>query len=207
MSFKLPVVPYLKEGLKSAFTPKALDLHINRHHDAYVNNLNNLVNTKFPQFKTSKLEAVISEAAKLGDKPLFNNAAQIWNHSFFWRCMTPTPAPMSSALNALLSSHFGSADAFKETFINSAVGNFGSGWTWLVQDTNSKKLEICNTSNAGNPWATEPNKIPLLTVDVWEHSYYPDHENLRAAYLKKYYEVIDWKFVESQLNQSKVIAL
>ena len=155
-----------------------------------MNKLNDLI--KGTEFENvNSLEDIIKKASG----GIFNNAAQIWNHSFYWQCLTPKATPMPEVLKQALTQIFGSVDQFKTSFIEKAMGNFGSGWTWLVKNT-AGSLEIVNTSNANNPLTD--NKTPLLTCDVWEHAYYIDYRNARAKYLENFWELINWNFVHDK---------
>ena len=179
--------------MKPVYSPKALDLHYNKHHNAYVNNANRLATGT--EYEDKPLEQVIIATSKIRSQAvLFNNVAQIYNHSFYWDSMTPTPNEPSEQLKTLLSNHFGSFDKFKEQFSHNATAVFGSGWTWLVD--NNGHLEITNTFNAGTPITTDAN--PLLTIDVWEHSYYVDYENRRPEFIKNWWNVVDWSAVEKR---------
>lgn len=197
--FTLSDPSYLKTGLAPAISSKALDVHFNGHHKAYLNKTNDLV--KGTALDGKPLEEVVLAAKSSNNTALFNNSAQLWNHSFFWDCMAPAGqnGKPSAALEQRIKESFGSFDDFKKKFTDSAVGNFGSGWTWLV-DANGK-LEIRNTGNADTPIA---HKIkPLLTIDIWEHAYYVDFLNKRPDYVSKWWEVVNWNFVEKQLSGKK----
>ena len=187
MSFELPPLPYARDALAPLISQETLDYHYGKHHNAYVTNLNNLVvGTEFE--KGSRLEDIILQA----DGPLFNNAAQVWNHSFYWRCLSPDGGGEPAAeLLAAIEAAFGSFAAFKQQFSTSAAGNFGSGWTWLVKQKDGA-LAIVNTANAGNPMTD--GLIPLLTCDVWEHAYYIDYRNARPAYIEAFWKLVNWEF-------------
>nr|AAT91955.1 iron-superoxide dismutase [Acanthamoeba castellanii] len=197
MLFTLNDPAYLKTGLEPAISAKTLDFHFNGHHKAYLNKTNDLV--KGTSLENKSLEDVILVAKTTNNAALFNNATQLWNHSFFWDCMAPTnqTGQISPELEKLIKESFGSVADFKKKFTDSAIANFGSGWTWLVNING--KLEIQNTSNAESPVTLRVT--PLLTVDVWEHAYYLDHQNRRPEYLNKWWEVVNWKFVDQQLKQ------
>ncbi len=187
MAHELPPLPYEKNALEPVISAETIEYHYGKHHQTYVNNLNNLIpNT---EFEKSDLETIITKS-KGG---VFNNAAQVWNHTFYWNCLSPNGggAP-SGALAAEIDKAFGSFDAFKEAFSKSAATNFGSGWTWLVKNGQGA-LEIVNTSNAGTPM-TDGNTA-LLTVDVWEHAYYVDYRNARPKYLEEIWKIVNWDFV------------
>ena len=186
---ELPKLPYEMNALEPHISQKTLGFHYGKHHAGYVNNLNKLI--AGTEFENQSLEQIVM-TSKGG---MFNNAAQVWNHTFYWNCMTPAPkkaAPEGRLMEAIVRD-FGSFDAFKEKFVNACVTLFGSGWAWLVTD-NYGKLSIMQTSNAQTP-LTDGYK-PLLVCDVWEHAYYLDYQNLRANYVNEFWSVIDWEFAE-----------
>lgn len=186
--FNLRNLPYERDAFKGDFiSEKTIEFHYSKHHQAYVNNLNNLV--KNTEFEDKSLYEIISNA-KGG---IYNNAAQIYNHDFYWDCIAPKSGEPSEELKAAISNDFGSLDKFKETFVQSAATLFGSGWCWLVINSQNK-LEIVQTSNANTP---DVNHTPILVVDVWEHAYYIDYKNLRPKYLEEFYAHINWEFVSS----------
>nr|VFJ73964.1 MAG: superoxide dismutase, Fe-Mn family [Candidatus Kentron sp. FW] len=191
MIHQLPALPYAKNALTPHISEETLEFHYGKHHQTYVTNLNNLV--KGTEFENLSLEDIVKKSSA----GIFNNSAQVWNHTFYWNCLGPKGggAP-TGALADAVNSAFGSFDNFKEKFTNSAVTNFGSGWTWLVKDEQGK-LEIVNTSNAGSPM-TE-GKIALLTCDVWEHAYYIDYRNARPKYVEAFWNLVNWDFVASNL--------
>ncbi len=190
MAFELPPLPYAKDALAPFISAETIDYHYGKHHQAYVTNLNNLV--KGTEHENKTLEQIVTSASG----GIFNNAAQIWNHTFYWNGLKPAGGgEPTGALAAAIIKSFGSFAAFKEKFSASAVGNFGSGWTWLVKNKDGS-IEIVNTSNAGCP-LTEGKK-PLLTVDVWEHAYYIDFRNLRAKYVETFWSHVNWDFVAKQ---------
>ena len=187
MEHTLPPLPYAKDALQPHISAETLEYHYGKHHQAYVTNLNNLI--KGTEFENLSLEDII----KKSQGGVFNNSAQVWNHTFFWNCMTPNgggapTGPVADAINA----KWGSFDKFKEEFQKSAVGNFGSGWTWLVKKTDGT-VDIVNTSNAGTPLTTE--NVALLTCDVWEHAYYIDYRNARPKFVEAWWNVVNWDFV------------
>ncbi len=188
MEHQLPALPYAKDALAPHISAETFDYHYGKHHQAYVTNLNNLI--KGTEYETLALEAIIKKASAGG---LFNNAAQVWNHSFFWNSMKPAGggAPtgqLAEAINAM----WGSFDAFKEAFTKSAVGNFGSGWTWLVKKADGS-LDIVNTTAAGTPLTTTDKA--LLTIDVWEHAYYIDYRNARPKFVEAFLNhLANWEF-------------
>jgi len=187
MSYTLPELPYAKNALEPHISEETIEFHYGKHHQAYVNNLNALV----PGTEYEGLS--VEEIVKKSSGGVFNNAAQVWNHTFYWNCLTPNGGgePTGELADAIQST-FGSFDSFKETFTKSAVTNFGSGWTWLVK-TESGELKIVNTGNAGSP-LTE-GYTPLLTVDVWEHAYYVDYRNARPDYVSAFWNLVNWDFV------------
>ena len=187
----LPELPYAKDALEPHISAETLEYHHGKHHNTYVTNLNNLI--PGTEFEDMALEDIIKKSSG----GVFNNAAQVWNHTFYWNCLSPNGggAP-SGELAAGIDAAFGSFDAFKEAFSKSAATNFGSGWTWLVKD-GSGKLEIVNTSNAANPMTD--GKTPILTCDVWEHAYYIDYRNARPKYVEAFWNLVNWDFAASNL--------
>ena len=187
MAHELPALPFEMNALEPVISQETLEYHHGKHHNAYVTNLNNLI--PGTEFENLSLEDIIMKSSG----GVFNNAAQVWNHTFYWNCLTPngSGAP-GGALAEAIDATFGSFDAFKEAFNKSAVGNFGSGWTWLVKNADGS-IEIFNTSNAGTPMTD--GKKALLTVDVWEHAYYIDYRNLRPKYLEEIWKLVNWDFV------------
>ena len=192
MIYKLPELPYAMDALQPHISKETLEFHYGKHHNAYVTNLNKLI--PGTEFEDLSLENIIKNAPAGG---LFNNAAQVWNHSFYWNCLSPNGGgePSGKLLEAI-NNAFGSFDEFKEKFTKSAVTNFGSGWTWLVNVKNG--LEIINTSNAGT--ALTSGKTALLTCDVWEHAYYVDYRNARPQYVAAFWNLVNWDFVEGNLG-------
>ena len=186
MAFELPPLPYAKNALAPTISEETIEYHYGKHHQTYVTNLNNLV--KGSEFEAMGLEDIVRESSG----GVFNNAAQVWNHTFYWNCLKPGGggAP-TGALAAAIDKAFGSFAAFKEKFSSSAVGNFGSGWTWLVKNADGS-LEVLNTSNAGTPMTS--GKTALLTCDVWEHAYYVDYRNARAKYVESFWGLVNWDF-------------
>lgn len=189
---ELPKLPYEMNALEPHISQKTLEFHYGKHHAGYVNNLNKLI--AGTPFEGKSLEEII----KNSNGGIFNNAAQVWNHTFYWNCMTPNPAkdkPKGKLMEAIIRD-FGSFDDFKTKFIEKCATLFGSGWAWLVADKDGK-LSIVQTSNAQTP-LTDDLK-PLLVCDVWEHAYYLDYQNVRANYLNEFWAVINWEFVENEL--------
>ncbi len=193
MAFELPPLPYEKTALEPYISAETLDYHHDKHHAAYVANVNKLI--PGTEFENATLEDIILKAPAGG---IFNNGAQVWNHTFYFNCMGPDAGGEPSGdLAKALEKAFGSFDAFKGKYAASATGNFGSGWTWLVKDS-SGELSIVNTSNAANPM--RDGLTPLLTVDVWEHAYYIDYRNARPKYLENFWNVVNWEFVASNFE-------
>ena len=191
MEHTLPPLPYAKDALQPHISAETLEYHHGKHHQTYVTNLNNLI--KGTEYENMPLEEIIKKSSG----GLFNNSAQVWNHTFFWNCMTPNGAGAPSGKVAdAINAKWGSFDKFKEEFNKSALGNFGSGWTWLVQKTDGS-VDIVNTSNAGTPLTTSDK--PLLTADVWEHAYYIDYRNARAKFLEAFWNVANWEFVNQNM--------
>lgn len=190
MSFSLPPLKYEKNALGPFLSENTLNFHHGKHLQAYVDTTNKLVAGS--QYEGKDLKEIMLSASG----PLFNNAAQAWNHEFYFNCISPSKTDVPANLQKLIDDSFGSLDKFKEQFIASAAGNFGAGWTWLVQDGN--QLKIVNTTGAGNPLTD--NKNPILAVDVWEHAYYLDYQNRRPDYLKAFVDHINWQFVASNLK-------
>ena len=192
MAFSLPPLPYEMNALEPHISSETLEFHYGKHHQTYVNNLNGLVEG------TDNASKSLEEIIMSSDGGLFNNAAQVWNHTFYWNCMGPNGGgnPTGSAADAI-NQAFGSFDNFKDQFSKSAATNFGSGWTWLVKNS-SGGVEIQNTSNAECPM-TSGNKA-VLTIDVWEHAYYVDKRNARPAYIESWWNLVNWDYVNSQLE-------
>jgi len=192
MTHELPALPYAKDALAPHISEETLEYHYGKHHQTYVTNLNNLIpGTKF---EDSTLEDIVRSASG----PVFNNAAQIWNHTFYWNCLSPAGGgePVGT-LAEVINAAFGSFATFKEEFTKTAVGTFGSGWGWLVKNADGT-LAIVSTSNAGNPLTA--GQTPLLTCDVWEHAYYIDYRNARPKYLEAFWNLVNWQFVEANFE-------
>lgn len=191
MKFELPPLPYAPEALEPVISAKTISFHYGKHHQAYVNNLNNLVTGT--RFENSTLEQIILEA----EGEIFNNGAQVWNHTFYWEGLGGKGLAPSGKLIQLINEAFGSFDKFKELFADIAVKQFGSGWAWLVVDA-AGKLAIISTSNAGNP--LRDGMKPLFTCDVWEHAYYLDFQNRRPDYVKAVWDLVNWEKVAERLG-------
>lgn len=191
MEHKLPPLPFAKDALEPVISAETIDYHYGKHHQAYVNNLNKLI--VGTEFEDMALEDIIKKSSG----GIFNNAAQVFNHTFYWHCLAPDAGGTPQGeLAGAIDQAFGSFEAFKEKFSATAATTFGSGWAWLVKDSDGK-LEIISTSNAGTP-LTEDKK-PLLTCDVWEHAYYIDYRNARPSYIDKFWELVNWDFVSANL--------
>ncbi|KFZ28581.1 MULTISPECIES: superoxide dismutase [Fe] [Pseudidiomarina] len=188
MAFELPALPYEKNALEPHISAETLEYHYGKHHNAYVTKLNDAV--KGTDMESKSLEEII----KTSSGGVFNNAAQVWNHTFYWHCLSPNGGgEPTGALADAINSAFGSFDKFKEEFNAQAAGNFGSGWTWLVKKADGS-VAIVNTSNAETP-LTDESVTPILTVDVWEHAYYIDYRNARPNYLSAFWNLVNWEFV------------
>ncbi|MCW3787158.1 superoxide dismutase [Plebeiibacterium sediminum] len=190
MKFELPTLPYASDALEPVISKKTIEYHYGKHHQAYVNNLNNLI--AGTEFENADLETIIKKA----EGGIFNNAAQVWNHTFYFTSFSPEGGgEPTGALAEAITKAFGSFDAFKEAFNKAAATLFGSGWAWLVKDA-SGELKIVQTSNAANPM-TE-GLTPVLTCDVWEHAYYLDYQNVRPDYIANFWKLIDWSVVSER---------
>ncbi len=190
MKHELMTLPYALDALEPLMSKETLEFHYGKHHQTYVNNLNNLITGT--KFENSTLVEIILES----DGGLFNNSAQVYNHDFFWNGLTPTQGTIPAIVEAALVKAFGSVEEFKKEFTTKAIGQFGSGWAWLVEDEN-QDLKIVATSNAANPLTQ--NLKPILVCDVWEHAYYIDVRNSRPAYLENFWKLVNWNFVEENL--------
>ncbi len=189
----LPELPYPKNALSPHISEETLNYHYGKHHQAYVNKLNGLLENS--GFEKASLEHIIKESSGA----LFNNAAQVWNHTFYWNCLSPEGGGEPPKETAdILEKYFGSVEKFKEQFTARALGQFGSGWAWLVK-TAEGALEIQSTGNAKNP-LQQKGTVPLLTCDVWEHAYYIDYKNARPAYLKAFWNIVNWDFLKQNLQ-------
>lgn len=192
MSFILPPLPYEMNALAPHISAETLEYHYGKHHQAYVNNLNKLIEG------TPLEKATLEDIIKQEKGPLFNNAAQIWNHTFYWHCLSPNGGgEPTGVLAEKINATFGSFEAFKTQFTQAAASAFGSAWAWLVQ-AKSGELKIMSTSNAGTPMTED--LTALLTCDVWEHAYYIDYRNRRPDYLTAFWEIVNWEYVASQLR-------
>ena len=194
MSIELPQLPYAMDALEPHISKETLEFHYGKHHNAYVVNLNNFIAAD-----DSLASKSLEEIVKSSFGGVFNNAAQVWNHTFYWNSLAPNAGgEPSGALGDAIINAFGSFEEFKEKFTASAVGNFGSGWTWLVKNS-AGDLEIVNTSNADTV-ITQAGVTPLFTCDVWEHAYYVDYRNARPVYLKHFWELVNWEFAAANFS-------
>lgn len=192
MTHRLPELPYAMNALEPHISRETLEYHYGKHHNAYVDKLNGLI--PGTEFENASLEEIITKASG----GIFNNAAQIWNHTFYWNCLSPQGGgEPGGALKESINRDFGSFASFKEKFSQTAATLFGSGWAWLVKNPDGS-LDIVGTSNAGNP-LTE-GKTPLLTCDVWEHAYYIDYRNARPKYIEAFWNLANWDFVAKNLT-------
>ncbi len=187
MEHTLPPLPYAMDALAPSISKETFEFHYGKHHQTYVTNLNNLI--KGTEFENLGLEDIVKKSSG----GVFNNSAQVWNHTFFWNSMKPGGGGKpAGALAAAIDKKWGSFDAFKEAFSKSAVGNFGSGWTWLVKKADGS-VDIVNTSNAATPLTTADKA--LVTIDVWEHAYYIDYRNARAKFVETFLNaLVNWDF-------------
>jgi len=187
MEHKLPELPYALDALAPHISKETLEFHYGKHHQTYVTNLNNLI--KGTEFEQATLEEIIKKSSG----GTFNNAAQVWNHTFYWFGLKPNGGGVpSGALADAINAKWGSFDEFKKAFTQTAIGTFGSGWAWLVKGKDGA-LDLVSTSNAATPLTSD--KTPLLTCDVWEHAYYIDYRNSRPNYLESFWKLVNWEFV------------
>jgi Fe-Mn family superoxide dismutase len=191
MALTLPDLPYARDALEPHMSAETLDYHHGKHHKTYVDTANNLISGT--EYEQMPLEEIITKSSG----KLFNQTAQIWNHSFFWQCLTPNQTQPGKKLTDALVKEFGGVEDFKKKFTETAVGTFGSGWAWLVKKPDGS-LAITSTSNAGTP-LTDGDRA-LLTCDVWEHAYYIDYRNARPKYLEAFWSIVNWEFVEQNLG-------
>ncbi|OWT53455.1 superoxide dismutase [Fe] [Candidimonas nitroreducens] len=192
MAHTLPPLPYALDALAPNISKETLEFHYGKHHQSYVTNLNAQI--QGTEFESASLVDIIKKASG----GVFNNAAQVWNHTFYWNSLSPNGGgEPSGKLADAINAKWGSVAAFKEAFSKSAAGNFGSGWTWLVKKPDGS-LDIVNTSNAATPITTAD--VPLLTCDVWEHAYYIDYRNARPKYLENFWNLVNWKFAAENLG-------
>ena len=193
MSFELPKLPYSKNALEPYISEKTIEFHYGKHHQAYVTKVNNL--SQGTPFENASLEEIIKKA----EGGVFNNGAQVWNHTFYFFQFNPDGCKEpKDELKKAIEAKFGSVEKFKEEFSNAAATLFGSGWAWLVKNEKGE-LEIVQTANAGNP--LRDGKTPLLTCDVWEHAYYLDKQNARPKYIEDFWKIIDWKVISERYSK------
>lgn len=190
MKHDLPALPFAQNALEPIISAETLEYHYGKHHSTYVTNLNNLI----PGTEFENME--LAEIVKKSQGPVFNNSAQVFNHTFFWNCLAPNAGgEPTGELAEQINKAFGSFAEFKDKFSKAAIGLFGSGWVWLVKNADGT-LEILALSNAGTPLTMD--KKPLLTIDVWEHAYYIDYRNARAKFVEKFWDLVNWDFVSKQ---------
>ncbi|MCH8501514.1 MAG: superoxide dismutase [Fe] [Aliidiomarina sp.] len=193
MAFELPALPYEKNALEPHISAETLEYHYGKHHQTYVDKLNGLVEGS--EFAGKSLEEIV----KTSSGGVFNNAAQVWNHTFYWHCLSPNGGgEPTGALADAINAKWGSFDKFKEAFTTSAINNFGSSWTWLVKKSDGS-LDIVNTSNAATP-LTDDSLTPVLTVDLWEHAYYIDYRNARPKYMDGFWALVNWEFASKNFG-------
>lgn len=191
MSISLPELPYSNDALQPHISAETIEYHYGKHHRAYVTKLNDAI--PGTQFETIALEEIV----KTSSGGIFNNAAQVWNHSFYWNSLSPSSKDPSRAVSEAIQKSFGSFDKFKTEFTNAAATLFGSGWVWLVK-TPDGKLAIEKTANAKTPLTGE--NTPLMTCDVWEHAYYVDYRNARPKYIDAFWNLVNWDFVDKNIG-------
>lgn len=192
MAHELPPLPYAMDALLPHISPETLEYHYGKHHQTYVTKLNGLV--EGTELENTSLEDLI----RTSSGGIFNNAAQVWNHTFYWHCLSPNGGgEPTGAIADAINASFGSFEDFKAAFANTAVNTFGSGWAWLVKNADGS-LELVSTSNAATPLTVE-GQTPLLTCDVWEHAYYIDYRNARPQYLEAFWNLVNWDFVNQNL--------
>ena len=198
--FELPALPYAYEALEPVISGNTMHFHHDKHHKAYVDTTNTLL--KDAGSSPASLEAVIREAKSSGNTKLFNNSAQAWNHAFFWNSMTDQAAKPAGELAAAIEGAFGDLAGLKQKFVEAGVGQFGSGWAWLVADK-AGKLQVVTTHDAGLP-SEDGGAIPILVCDVWEHAYYLDHQNNRKGFLEAWFDALpNWSFAAKQFAAAK----
>jgi Fe-Mn family superoxide dismutase len=186
MEHQLPPLPFAKNALAPHMSEETLEFHYGKHHQTYVTNLNNLI--KGTEYENLTLEEIVKKSSG----GVFNNSAQVWNHTFFWNSLKPQGGGQpTGALAEAINKKWGSLDKFKEEFTKTAVGTFGSGWAWLVKKPDGS-LDLVSTSNAATPLTTDAK--PLLTIDVWEHAYYIDYRNARPKFVEAYWNIVNWDF-------------
>jgi Fe-Mn family superoxide dismutase len=193
MAFELPALPYANDALEPHVSEKTIEFHYGKHHQTYVNTLNGMVEG------TDNANKSLEELIKTTSGPMFNQAAQIWNHTFYWNCLSPNGGgEPTGALADAINSTFGSFDEFVAKFSETAIKTFGSGWAWLVKNQDGS-IELVSTSNAGCPLTED--QTPLLTCDVWEHAYYIDYKNARPKYVESFWKLVNWEFVAANFEK------
>ncbi len=197
MAFTLPELPYAKDALSPTISPETIDYHYGKHHQAYVNNLNTLVpGTKYE--KMSLEDIVKATNGQASEKKIFNNAAQVWNHTFYWHSLAPKAGGEPTGhIKAAIDKSFGNFADFKKKFSDAAAAQFGSGWAWLVKGGDGS-LAIETTANAETPFAS--GKTCVLTIDVWEHAYYIDFRNARPKYIEEFWKLVNWSFANKNFG-------
>jgi len=192
MAIELPALPYDRDALEPHISSETLDYHYGKHHQAYVTNLNNMIEG------SAHADAALVDIINNSSGGLFNNAAQVWNHTFYWNCLSPNGGgEPTGALADAIKSAFGSFEGFKDQFSKTAITRFGSGWAWLVQKPDGS-LDLASTSNAETPITGD--NTPLMTCDVWEHAYYVDYRNARPKYVEAFWNLVNWDFVASNMK-------
>ncbi len=192
MAHQLPPLPYAKDALEPIISAETIEFHYGKHHQAYVTNLNNLI--QGTEFENASLEDIIKKSSG----GIFNNAAQVWNHTFYWNCFKPNGGgEPTGALADAINKAFGSLEDFKKQFTQKAITTFGSGWAWLVKNADGS-LSLESTSNAETPLTK--GQTPLLTLDVWEHAYYIDYRNARPKYAEEFWSIVNWDFVAANFQ-------
>lgn len=195
MAFELPELPYAPDGFEGWTSAETFSFHHGKHHAGYVKKLN--AAAEGTSYAEQSLEEVVASSRDAGDKAVFNNAAQHWNHAFFWNCLSPEEQELEGELSGMIVRDFGTLDAFKEEFKTMALTLFGSGWAWLVQNEDGK-LELGQYKDADTPLGT--SKKPILTLDVWEHAYYVDFRNDRGKFIEGFWKHVNWKHASEQLS-------
>jgi Fe-Mn family superoxide dismutase len=199
--FKLTPLPYAESALAPVISEKTLEFHHGKHHAAYVKTLNELLEKKGA--KPESLEEVIVEAGRSRDAKLFNNAAQAWNHAFFWTCMSPDRQRPEALLDGMIAESFGDLAKLRDAFVTEGVGHFGSGWVWLAAKEGGRKLVVLSTHDADDT-IPRPELTPLLVCDVWEHAYYLNHQNDRKGFLEAWFDALpNWSFAADQLRAAR----
>ena len=193
--FKLIELPFHRKSLEPYMSEETINFHYGAHHKIYVDNLNSLV--KNTRFEKLSIEEIINQSSG----SIFNNAAQIWNHNFYWHCLSPKESNPNHTLKTHLEKSFGSISLFRKSMIDFTLNSFGCGWSWLVYNLDNTKLEIIRTKDADCPLVSK-TMVPLLTCDFWEHAYYIDHRNSRLKYLENYFHIINWDSVSKRLKDS-----